>query len=322
MSNIERYILKHCSDPNINPATIWYKDSDGDGYSDNTTLTQCERPSGYKLASELTSTSGDCNDDAPTINPSAQEVCGDNIDNNCNGEIDEGCKKCEISITANPNAVWPKNAGSSQTTSTITVSLTSPAPPEGCTVNLSIEPVANSGGHSHDGNRPKGSITPAVIPLTNTKTSDTATYTSNVVSGEERIIATVTGGDESQAKIKVRVRTLGEMGESSAWKLTGQTTIHPVNHYGTYTVVGIIGNMAADYYEETGIAIGINDMSLPWGGLFDINNNWSTPHSLHRVGKSVDVDHLGVKEDKLDKIAEKRYKCKRLEVDKIHYECP
>ena len=323
MSNIERYILKHCSDPNINPATIWYKDTDNDGYSDNTTLTQCERPSGYKLASELTSTSGDCNDDAPTINPSAQEVCGDGIDNNCNGEIDEGCLKCEISITANPNAVWPKNAGSSQTTSTITVSLTSPAPPEGCTVNLSIEPVANSGGHSnHSGTRPKGKITDSSgnvissVNLSNAENSAVVKYTSSEVGGEERIIATVTGGDESEAKIKVRVPGLGSMGESDAWRLTGQTTNHPVNHYGTYTTIGNIGNMAADYYQQFDATLGINDMSLPDGGMFDICGTYNPTdtclnapnggHSSHRKGTGVDIDRTAQSQNgwiRVDRIA-------------------
>ncbi len=36
----------------------------------------------------------DCNDNNPAINPSAVEVCGDGIDNNCNGETDEGCTVC------------------------------------------------------------------------------------------------------------------------------------------------------------------------------------------------------------------------------------
>jgi hypothetical protein len=40
----------------------------------------------------------DCNDDDPDINPGRDEICGDGIDNNCNGLTDEDCpgKKCPI----------------------------------------------------------------------------------------------------------------------------------------------------------------------------------------------------------------------------------
>jgi subtilisin family serine protease len=40
----------------------------------------------------------DCNDAAPEINPGQDEICGDGIDNNCNGLTDEDCppKKCPI----------------------------------------------------------------------------------------------------------------------------------------------------------------------------------------------------------------------------------
>lgn len=79
-----------CNDADavINPATVWYKDADNDGYSDGTTATQCVRPSGYKLESELTATSGDCNDTNSEIHPgkpiftcpSAREV---NLVSNC-----------------------------------------------------------------------------------------------------------------------------------------------------------------------------------------------------------------------------------------------
>ncbi|MFM9948994.1 MAG: MopE-related protein [Saprospiraceae bacterium] len=73
------------------PGQVWYKDTDNDGYAANgaTPLTQCLRPAGYKVAGELTSTTGDCNDNAAAINPGASEVC-DGVDNNCNGSIDDG----------------------------------------------------------------------------------------------------------------------------------------------------------------------------------------------------------------------------------------
>ena len=77
------------NDSNEHPNQTWYKDGDGDGYSDGTTdSTSCTRPGGYKTASELTATSGDCSDNNDIINPGVQEVC-DGVDNNCDAQIDE-----------------------------------------------------------------------------------------------------------------------------------------------------------------------------------------------------------------------------------------
>jgi uncharacterized delta-60 repeat protein len=94
------------NDPNINPVRaeicdgldndcngtiddgvllVFYKDMDGDGYTDGTTSVGCSAPSGYVLSALL----GDCNDEDNQINPGKTEIC-DGIDNNCNGQIDEG----------------------------------------------------------------------------------------------------------------------------------------------------------------------------------------------------------------------------------------
>lgn len=75
------------------PGQVWYKDTDGDGYGETGagTLTQCLRPAGYKVSGELTATTGDCNDGNAAVNPAATEVCGNGIDDNCNGQMDEGC---------------------------------------------------------------------------------------------------------------------------------------------------------------------------------------------------------------------------------------
>ena len=73
----------------ITAAPTWYKDSDDDGYSDGTSLTQCEEPAGYKMSSNLTSINGDCNDNDAAIHPEATEVCN-GIDDNCDSQVDEG----------------------------------------------------------------------------------------------------------------------------------------------------------------------------------------------------------------------------------------
>jgi hypothetical protein len=70
-------------------ACIPARDIDNDGYSDGSTQAKCTRPTNYKLASELTATSGDCNDTDPNIRPNATEIC-DGIDNDCDGQVDEG----------------------------------------------------------------------------------------------------------------------------------------------------------------------------------------------------------------------------------------
>jgi hypothetical protein len=54
------------ADPIINPDTIWYADTDGDGFGDpGTTLVQCSQPAGYILDNS------DCDDTSNTTFPGA-----------------------------------------------------------------------------------------------------------------------------------------------------------------------------------------------------------------------------------------------------------
>ncbi len=62
---------------------LWYKDADGDNYSDGNTITSCTQPTDY-IANPLGG--NDCNDADPAINPGATETC-DGLDNDCDGII-------------------------------------------------------------------------------------------------------------------------------------------------------------------------------------------------------------------------------------------
>lgn len=106
--------------------TVWYKDSDNDGYSDGTTLAQCTRPSGYKLSTELTATNGDCNDNDPVLNPTTVWYKDSDNDGYSDGTPQTQCDKpagykLVIELTAtngdcddnnpalNPTTVWFKD---------------------------------------------------------------------------------------------------------------------------------------------------------------------------------------------------------------------
>ncbi len=67
----------------------FYQDKDGDGYGNNNVKQTAE-----KLQEGYVENMGDCDDENYKINPKAEEIC-DNLDNDCNGEIDENeeCKK-------------------------------------------------------------------------------------------------------------------------------------------------------------------------------------------------------------------------------------
>jgi hypothetical protein len=59
-------------------------DKDGDGF--------CPGDPGANIPG------GDCNDDDRNVNPQAREVCGNGVDDDCNGLVDDGCTICQSAV--------------------------------------------------------------------------------------------------------------------------------------------------------------------------------------------------------------------------------
>ena len=72
---------------------VWYADEDSDGYGDEANPQQtCEDTKG------LLTTGGDCDDTDATVNPDAEEICNDRLDNNCDGTPDHCVWEVEIDM--------------------------------------------------------------------------------------------------------------------------------------------------------------------------------------------------------------------------------
>lgn len=205
-----------------------------------------------------------------------------------------------VTVSGNPYAVYPrdtpgKTLADSQTTITVTVTQNgSPAPNK--TVTMSASGIYSMGGHVHDSSRPAGTFNPS-SGTTDGSGHFQTTYTASRFGGSERIKATVEGVSGTW-DLNVRVPYLSALSDGQYYDLTGQTSSHPNNHYGTSSTNTALPNIASDFAAlyPNDPDLDYNDMSLAKGGLFDIGppygSYWNTPHSEHRVGKNCDLSNI------------------------------
>ena len=136
--------------------------------------------------------------------------------------------------------------------------------------------------------------------------------------------------------LQVNVPGLVDFGTGDYWNLTGTTSRmgrnHLSNHWCTQKMADSMKAVLKAFHTWTStkkgggsaIKLGVNDMSLEWGGAFDFPGRWvfGTEHSFHRVGLSVDINNSAMSSDQLQyltNLVENRRGTRNPERPQIHY---
>jgi hypothetical protein len=180
-------------------------------------------------------------------------------------------------------------------------------PQSGVRVKLKVDVNETSGGHAHGGaDRDKGTLSGAACdpPEKNcaTATTDISGYASftfkaPAVSGEHTVTAACVSpacNNTDTGKINVKVDGLHEIPDNPLlYVLIGgeEDKKHHANHYLTDNAMSQLTVLAINYHYlyPNERVLHLNDASLVWGGLFDKDGDWDTPHKKHRRGVVIDI---------------------------------
>jgi hypothetical protein len=91
--------------------------------------------------------------------------------------------------------------------------------------------------------------------------------------------------------IWVGIKGLWKLQSSTIYKTLPCAFRHSGCHYFTRAALGNF-NIVARVYRSANFGVEpvhVGDASLERGGLFDIGGNWTSPHTKHRQGRSIDV---------------------------------
>lgn len=195
-----------------------------------------------------------------------------------------------------------------------------------CSVNYVVEGLApgpeSDGGHEHDfathpvlDTRPGSGLQVwvggALVSSTVDRTSTFQTQNNKVllfhsvpeVAGRIQIQATVTPPPRYSCvstctpgyAFGVKVPALTALAASDdIASVRGDADRHPEGQWGTPEALDALREIAKEYRDRTGQRLSVNDLSLPWGGLFDFKNVYLPPHKTHREGTDADINQLGV----------------------------
>ncbi len=221
------------------PLFTYYADADGDTYGNaSSSITTCVAitPVGYVLNAL------DCDDNNGAVNPGATEICANLIDDNCDGNVDEGCG-CVNPPTANAGSDVTICAG--QTT----------------TLNGSIGGGATNGTWSTAGD---GSFSPSASVLNATYTPGPA----DILAGSAVLTLTTdapTNCTPATSSLTVTIQDL----PPSPGAISGPAALcNPFNQTVTYSVAAVPGATSYTWSVPAGTTLlfgqGTTSITVTW----------------------------------------------------------
>ena len=160
------------------------------------------------------------------------------------------------------------------------------------------EAIENTGGHGT-----RHSLPAKPVGRWNPKTGTTSgagiwtsTFTSGIASGDELITFKTNVRDEGDCKGNVEFYALSATRYRGLQELQGFpfgtiTSDHASVFYATATMAGHASAADGFYSAATGgTRFVVTAASLIYGGINDVNRNWTNPHVTHRIGTELDID--------------------------------
>lgn len=186
----------------------------------------------------------------------------------------------------------------SRTVVTVSVVDGSRAPIPNVTVTVSSKARESSSGHVHTGGKPKGifqTLERAPLDAGTISTGPSGVvklyYVASEVSGPVTIVGTSASAVSDSTTVYVKVPGLVAMSPGASYVFTGAiANRHTANHFGTPQALQAFAEFADSVSAWIGEPLGINDISLADGGLFDVGSSaWDIPHGYHRRGTHADI---------------------------------
>jgi hypothetical protein len=177
---------------------------------------------------------------------------------------------------------------------------------------ITINRIERSGGHDHP-NSPDLNLWGRITVQGNKGNPVTAITNQNGEINTDEILASEFGGEyfveaflesnpsvKDEANLTVRVSDLQLLPVSTYYDKIGGTDNHygppsrpneDHNHWAQQNVNENIKQTAILWFNNfpKEAKLNINDISLPYGGKFDVNGKWKGDHSEHRTGEDIDI---------------------------------